>query len=111
MCRCPYVRSTGDAPGSLRVSETLSSVFGTCLRPSQPKSDVGQLAKILVVLGKPTLTLADRLDVLDEFDRLEPLDHLEAELILDTQPQRRPVRIASLRRKTAISSEPRAKAL
>ncbi len=54
-------------------------------------SDVGQLAKIFVVLGEAAFALADRPDILDELDRPNPLDHLEAELIFYTQPQRRSV--------------------
>ncbi len=53
------------------------------LKRSAPASDVGQLAEVLVVFGKTTFTLADRPDAFDELDRLDPLDHFEAELILD----------------------------
>src|SRR6478672_1032449 len=57
------------------------------------ESDVGQLAEVFVVLGEPAVTLADRPDSPDELDRLNPLDHLEAELILDTQSQWRSVQV------------------
>ena len=87
----PYATLTGDAPGHCRRRQTSSSVFEPYLRPSQPESDVGQLAEVLVVLREAAFTLADRADVLNELDRLNPLYHLEAELILDTQSQRSPV--------------------
>src|SRR5581483_1183036 len=57
-------------------------------------SDVGQLAEVFVVLVVAALPLADGLATLDEFDRPNPLHHLEAELVLDPQPQRRPVQLA-----------------
>src|SRR5581483_9758877 len=55
--------------------------------------DVGHLAEVLVILGVTTLALLDQVNVFNELDRLDPLDHLEAELVLDPKPQRRPVQL------------------
>src|ERR1043166_6472939 len=61
--------------------------------PAFLELDIGQFAKILVVLGEAAFTLAKRMGVLDKLDRPEPLDHFETKLILDTQSQRRSVQI------------------
>ncbi len=47
-------------------------------------SNVGLLAEILVVLGVASFTLVNRFDVPDKLDRLNPFDHLKAELILNS---------------------------
>src|SRR5437764_538113 len=67
--------------------------YAVDLKKYPKESDVGQLAEVLVVLGEPAFTLADRPDSSDELDRLDPFDHLEAELILDTQSQWRSVQM------------------
>lgn len=47
-------------------------------------SNVGQFAEILVVLGVTSFALVDRFDVCDKLDRLNPFDHLKAQLILNS---------------------------
>src|SRR5262249_1062724 len=59
--------------------------------PCPPASDVRQLAEVLMVLVVAALPLAEGLVALAELDLPDPLDHLEAELVLDPQPQGRPV--------------------
>src|SRR5579872_1804741 len=54
-------------------------------------SDVCQLAEVFVVLVVAALPLVDRLRTFNELDGLYPLDHLEAKLVFDPQPQRRTV--------------------
>jgi len=64
-----------------------------CDARSSQTSDNDQIAEVLVVLGVAALSHVDRLNVRDELDRLDPLDHLETELNLDAQPQRRPMQL------------------
>src|SRR5271157_302541 len=52
-----------------------------------PESDVGQLTEVLMVLAVTSFSFAEGPVALDELDRPDPLDHLEAELVLDPQPQ------------------------
>src|ERR1035437_8971394 len=74
-----------------------SAVIGYCwiakCNDASCPSDTSLLAEVLVVLGVAAFALVDRPHTLDELDRLDPFDHLEAELILDPKPQRRPVQM------------------
>ena len=58
-------------------------------------SDVRKQIEVLVVFVLAALAFADRLLGLDELDAFDPFDHLVAKLILDAQPQRRPVDLRS----------------
>jgi hypothetical protein len=50
------------------------------------ESDIGQFAEELMVLVVAALPLAEGVVALGELDSPDPLDHLEAELVLDPQP-------------------------
>src|SRR5512140_904300 len=90
-CRGRGLKGLRRTPGgsSMQYSSALQDGHA---RPAPP-SDIGQLAEVLVVLGIAAFALADQTDALNELDRRDPLDHLEAELIFDPKPQRRPVQL------------------
>src|SRR6185437_392640 len=67
-----------------------------------PASDVGQQVEIFIVLIFATFSFAKRFFGFDEFDALDPFDHLIAKLIFDAQPQRRAVNLPK-----ALSIHPR----
>src|SRR5512135_3549336 len=68
------IRPTPITPSSMGRSFLLQN------RHAGPASDVGQLTEILVAIVVAALPLAERLVTLDELDRPDPLNHLEAEL-------------------------------
>src|SRR5512135_192795 len=74
------IRPTPITPSSMGRSFLLQD------RHAGPASDVGQLTEILVVLVVAALPRAERLVILDELDRPDPLNHLEAELVLVPRP-------------------------
>lgn len=57
-------------------------------------SDIGKLAEIFVVLVISSFALADGPDGFYELYRLNPLDHLETELVLDPEPQWRAMQLS-----------------
>src|SRR6185312_4968561 len=68
-----------------------------CAWPSVDRSDRHPIAVELVILVIASLTGAKVRKVMDELNRRYPLHHLEPELILATQPQRRTMQHADRR--------------
>lgn len=54
-------------------------------------SDIGQQIEVLVIFVLSSLAFSHQLFRLDEFNPLDPLNHLVSELIFDAQPQWRSV--------------------
>jgi hypothetical protein len=60
------------------------SLLSQCI--SWTALDIGQKIKVFVVFVRSAFSLTQLLLGLDEFDPFDPLNHLIAELILDSQP-------------------------